>query len=147
MRARTGRKELRAISARTKPRWRRGFLLGAGSVAVLALIARLSAGWTIENSINRRLTRIPGYTGHVGTVYLHLWRGAYSIHDIEIKKKTGKYGERRRGDLCSRSNRTACTPGTASDEKRGVSAKTAKRRAWATVNKKSGGGKKSRRHK
>lgn len=93
MQAKTWEKELHVISARTKPRRRRGLLMAAGSGVVLALIARLSAGWMIENSVNRRLAQIPGYTGHVGTIYLHLWRGAYSIHDIEIKKKNGRIAE------------------------------------------------------
>jgi hypothetical protein len=93
MQARTWEKELHLITERTKPGRRRGLLITAGSLAILLLIARLSAGWIIENSINRRLTRIPSYTGHVGRIYLHLWRGAYSIHDIEIKKKNGKIAE------------------------------------------------------
>jgi hypothetical protein len=68
-------------------------MIATAVVLVLLIIARLSAGWIIENSINRRLTRIPGYTGHVSRIYLHLWRGAYSIHDLEIEKKTGKIAE------------------------------------------------------
>jgi hypothetical protein len=80
-------------AARTNFTWRRRLLAAVMVAALLLVIARLSAGWIIESSINRRLTRIPGYTGHVGRIYLHLWRGAYSIHDIEIKKKTGKIAE------------------------------------------------------
>ena len=40
--------------------------------------------------VNRKLSEIPGYRAHVAAVTLHLWRGAYQIHNIDIKKTSGK---------------------------------------------------------
>jgi hypothetical protein len=40
--------------------------------------------------VNRKLSEIPGYRAHVAAVTLHLWRGAYQIHDIDIKKTSGE---------------------------------------------------------
>jgi Domain of Unknown Function (DUF748) len=94
MQATKWEQELHVITeGRTSRGRHRGLTIAATALFVLLVIARLSAGWVLENSINRRLTRIPGYTGHVSRIYLHLWRGAYSIHDLEIKKKTGKVSE------------------------------------------------------
>lgn len=40
--------------------------------------------------VNRKLSEIPGYRAHVDAVTLHLWRGAYQIHGLDIKKTNGK---------------------------------------------------------
>jgi len=38
--------------------------------------------------VNRTLDRSPLYAGNIGEVQIHLWRGAYSIHDVRISKTT-----------------------------------------------------------
>jgi hypothetical protein len=58
-----------------------------------AVVARLLAPGYIHRAINRRLSQIPGYAGHVGDIDLQLWRGAYRIDDIEIVKSNGKVRE------------------------------------------------------
>src|SRR3954462_7765162 len=47
------------------------------------------ASW-VRDYVNRKLSEIPGYRAHVAEVTLHLWRGAYQIHNIDIKKTSGK---------------------------------------------------------
>src|SRR5262249_49166082 len=41
------------------------------------------------NYVNRTLDRNSVYSGKIGDVQVHLWRGAYSIHDIRLSKTTG----------------------------------------------------------
>ena len=44
----------------------------------------------VRDYVNRKLSEIPGYRAQVAAVTLHLWRGAYQIHNIDIKKTSGK---------------------------------------------------------
>ncbi len=39
--------------------------------------------------VNRKLSEVEGYRGHVTEVDLHLWRGAYTLHGVEVKKVEG----------------------------------------------------------
>jgi Domain of Unknown Function (DUF748) len=44
----------------------------------------------VRDYVNRKLSEIPGYRARVAAVTLHLWRGAYQIHNITIAKTSGK---------------------------------------------------------
>jgi hypothetical protein len=44
----------------------------------------------VRDYVNRKLSEIHGYRAHVAAVTLHLWRGAYQIHYIDIQKTSGK---------------------------------------------------------
>jgi hypothetical protein len=44
----------------------------------------------VRDYVNRKLSEIPGYRAHVAAVTLHLWRGAYQVHNIDVKKTSGK---------------------------------------------------------
>src|SRR6266478_10136965 len=44
----------------------------------------------VRDYVNRKLSEIPGYRTHVAAVTLHLWRGAYQIHNIKVEKTSGK---------------------------------------------------------
>jgi hypothetical protein len=44
----------------------------------------------VRDYVNRKLSEIPGYRAHVAAVTLHLWRGAYQIHNIDIRKTSGE---------------------------------------------------------
>ena len=57
--------------------------------AVFLVVHTYLAIW-VRDYVNRKLSEIPGYRTQVAAVTLHLWRGAYQIHDIEIKKTSGK---------------------------------------------------------
>ena len=54
------------------------------------VVAHVYLAIWVRNYINRKLSEIPGYRAHVTAVTLHLWRGAYQIHNIDIKKTSGK---------------------------------------------------------
>lgn len=52
--------------------------------------ARLFLPAIIRDYVNRTLDRNIEYEGRIGDVQVHLLRGAYSIHDIKISKRTGE---------------------------------------------------------
>jgi hypothetical protein len=56
---------------------------------VLGAIGRAIMPWAVRDYVNRTLDRNPMYAGTIGEVQIHLYRGAYSIHDIRISKTTG----------------------------------------------------------
>jgi hypothetical protein len=57
-------------------------------VAVLLGI-RVALPIVITNYANRLLNSVEAIEGHIGDVDLHLWRGAYTVHDIEINQVSG----------------------------------------------------------
>lgn len=62
------------------------WLIALVLVAVALVALRLALPWIATNSVNRTLNSLPGYEGRVADVDIHLWRGAYSIHDVSIDK-------------------------------------------------------------
>lgn len=62
--------------------------IGLFLLIVLAIARALLPFW-VRDYVNRKLSEVPEYRGHVAAVTLHLWRGAYQIHRVEIEKTTG----------------------------------------------------------
>jgi hypothetical protein len=58
------------------------------TLVALLVVARLIMPYAVQRYVNHKLQQLPGYGGSVGEVDIHLWRGAYSIHDVDIMKKT-----------------------------------------------------------
>src|SRR6201982_915938 len=58
-------------------------------VVALVIIAHALLPFWVRDYVNRKLSEIPEYRGHVAAVTMHLWRGAYQIHHVEIVKTTG----------------------------------------------------------
>ncbi len=58
-------------------------------IATVLLVGRIALPVVVRRVINSRLERIPGYTGHVDDVRIHLWRGAYTLHGFGIYRQTG----------------------------------------------------------
>jgi uncharacterized protein involved in outer membrane biogenesis len=59
-------------------------------VIVLILgVGRIFLPSLVRDYVDRSLDRNPLYDGKIGKVQIHLWRGAYSIEDVRIHKKTG----------------------------------------------------------
>jgi hypothetical protein len=68
---------------------RRKIVLGfAILLAALLIGARLYLPVWATGYVNRTLENIPGYTGSISDVDIHLYRGAYTIHDLKLFKKT-----------------------------------------------------------
>lgn len=57
---------------------------------VLLIIVRIALPYILKDYVNRQLNKSKDYSGRIGDVTVHLWRGAYRIHDIHIFKRTGK---------------------------------------------------------
>jgi len=74
--------------SKKRSRWRKVIVILVVIVAMLG-VARASLPWAVRDYVNRTISRSPLYTGTIGEVKIHLWRGAYSIHDIKISKTTG----------------------------------------------------------
>ena len=68
--------------------WRR-FGLVLLILGVLAGAGRAYLPQFVRHYVNRTLDRNPLYAGEIGDVEIHLWRGAYSIENVQISKTTG----------------------------------------------------------
>ncbi|HEU5396980.1 MAG TPA: DUF748 domain-containing protein [Verrucomicrobiae bacterium] len=72
-------------------RWRRSpwpWATVIGGIIVLLVAIRIALPYVLKDYANKILNRGGEYSGHIGDVTVHLWRGAYQIHGIDIKKKT-----------------------------------------------------------
>lgn len=76
-----------------QPKKRHHFLRNLGLtllvIAIILGVGRAMLPWVLRDYVNRTLDRNQLYSGKIGPVQVHLWRGAYSIHDITISKTTG----------------------------------------------------------
>jgi hypothetical protein len=61
-----------------------------GSILLLLIALRIALPYVLLRAVNRELTRIPGYTGHVDDIDVALIRGAYKIKNIHLNKTGGK---------------------------------------------------------
>lgn len=74
---------------RRKHIWRNS-TIGIIAFIALALIAgRIYLPIWATDYVNKTLDNIPGYTGSISDVDIHLYRGAYTIDDLKILKKNG----------------------------------------------------------
>ena len=56
----------------------------------LLLVMRLCLAFVVKGMVNHQLARLSGYDGHIEGIGLSLWRGAYQIEGLEIRKKEGQ---------------------------------------------------------
>lgn len=59
-------------------------------IAVVLVSLRLALPFAVKAYVNHQLDKMPEYDGRIGDVDVHLWRGAYQIHDMEIVKTTAQ---------------------------------------------------------
>ena len=59
-------------------------------VATAVIVVHTYLAIWVRDYVNRKLSEIPNYRSHVSAVTLHLWRGAYQVHNITIVKTSGK---------------------------------------------------------
>src|SRR5579884_140157 len=74
--------------ARRHRRWRI-FGIVVLVLVVLLCIGRIFLPYAVRDYVNRTLDQNPLYSGRIGTVTIHLWRGAYSIEDVRLNKTSG----------------------------------------------------------
>ena len=65
--------------------YRLPFYIGLYLLILLVIIRALLPFW-VRDYVNRKLSEVPEYRGHVAAVTLHLWRGAYQIHHVRDRK-------------------------------------------------------------
>ncbi|MCW3120012.1 MAG: hypothetical protein JWM28_4094 [Chitinophagaceae bacterium] len=75
----------RPFSKRKKIVW-----IVAGSFIILLIALRIALPYILLRVVNRELTRIDGYQGHVEDIDVALIRGAYTIENIRLDKTGGK---------------------------------------------------------
>jgi hypothetical protein len=73
-----------------RPRWLR---LTVMIVLGVLILGRLALPFVLKTYVNHQLSQNKNYGGKVGDISVHLWRGAYRIHDINIYKKSGTIHE------------------------------------------------------
>lgn len=73
---------------RPRRRWRILAIVLTALIIILC-IARAYLPTVVRWYVNRVLDQNPLYHGEIGDVSIHLYRGAYTIHDIRISKVTG----------------------------------------------------------
>ena len=56
------------------------------AIVLLLIAGRIAMPYVVEDFANDKLAALDSYRGHVGDIDIHLWRGAYSIDNIEIIK-------------------------------------------------------------
>jgi hypothetical protein len=71
-------------------RRRKMILIVFGSLLVLLITLRIALPYILLRLVNKELTQIKGYSGHVNDIDVALIRGAYSIKDIKLDKVGGK---------------------------------------------------------
>ena len=76
----------------TMSMWRLRGRIGWGIFAVLVIvvIVRLMLPGWVADYLNKQLDEMGEYHGAVADVELHLWRGAYSLNDLSIEKRSGE---------------------------------------------------------
>jgi hypothetical protein len=57
-------------------------------IILLLFVIRLMLPSIVKSYLNRKLNELPGYTGHVSDVDIHLIKGAYAIDGLVLRKKT-----------------------------------------------------------
>lgn len=62
------------------------FWITMGVIAILLIGIRIAMPYVILKVVNKQLANLDGYTGHVEDIDLNLYRGAYVINDLTIKK-------------------------------------------------------------
>jgi len=75
-----------------RPLSRRAKIMGitAGSLLVILIALRIALPYILLRVVNRQLTLIDGYRGHVDDIDVSLIRGAYTIDSIRLNKTGGK---------------------------------------------------------
>ena len=73
--------------------WPRRVVVTVLVLAGLLLAARLALPAVVKHLVNARLQRIPGYTGYVNDIDIHLWRGAYTLHGFGILRLDSRVQE------------------------------------------------------
>src|ERR1700755_118224 len=73
-----------------KHKRQRVWLIVLGSLLVVLIALRIALPYILLRFVNKELQTIPGYTGHVDDIDVHLIRGAYTLKTIKLDKTGGQ---------------------------------------------------------
>jgi hypothetical protein len=74
----------------SRHRRRKIILIVLGCLVVLVIALRIALPYILLRVVNRQLSQIKGYYGHVEDIDVALIRGAYTLKDIKLEKTGGK---------------------------------------------------------
>jgi hypothetical protein len=80
--------KVKPVARKRRSWWRVAAIVFLVIVGLIACV-RPMLPWAVRWYVNRALDRNLLYEGRIGDITLNLWRGAYSIADIRLIKKTG----------------------------------------------------------
>src|ERR1700761_4296588 len=83
-------KEGRRLPVNKKQRRRKIWFVILGSLLIVIIAFRIALPYILLRFVNKELQTIPGYTGHVDDIDVHLVRGAYTLKVIRLDKTGGK---------------------------------------------------------
>lgn len=56
-------------------------------LVVLGAAVRIALPFVVKHYLNEKLAALPDYAGHVEDVGMSLWRGAYDVEDVTLRKR------------------------------------------------------------
>ncbi|GAB3823974.1 DUF748 domain-containing protein [Pontibacter rugosus] len=59
------------------------------AIVLLLIAVRVALPYIVKDYVNKSLDEMPGYTGHVEDIDLHLYRGAYKIEGLVLTEEKG----------------------------------------------------------
>ncbi|HVL00608.1 MAG TPA: DUF748 domain-containing protein [Dongiaceae bacterium] len=71
----------------------RNIAVVGGLLIVILIGVRLALPYWVKDYVNDKLQQMDSYVGHVERIHIALWRGAYTINDIVIEKKSAQGNE------------------------------------------------------
>src|ERR687887_2238241 len=80
----------KATSPRRPRRWPKWGVAILATLVVALVALRIALPTIVRDYVNRTLSKIPGYRAQVGDIDIHLWRGAYTIHQTNVVRTSGK---------------------------------------------------------
>jgi hypothetical protein len=69
---------------------RKALVLGISLLLFVLIFVQFFLSFFVQQIVNHKLNRIGDYHGHADRVFVNLWRGAYSIHGLDLQKVTGE---------------------------------------------------------
>src|SRR5437868_10719154 len=70
-------------------KWTRRFAIFFVGLLILLVAARMALPTFLRYYVNRVIDQNPLYEGKIGLIEVHLYRGAYTIDDVRLLKRTG----------------------------------------------------------
>jgi hypothetical protein len=84
------KKQAGMADSKKKPIFRRKRYIIPLVILALIIIGRIMLPYFLKNYVNKTLNEIPGYMGHVEDIDVALYRGAYVIKGLKLRKMSAK---------------------------------------------------------